>query len=118
MRQLLETLGRHSLDMQNSGVDVVRLWSRLGPLYEYATSDRAGFLAELRAVAAQAGGGFASLGAAHLVWEFYSGDALRDPAALPLIDGGIDVKLSRGLSTAALTGYEMKRLAQLREQAR
>ncbi len=37
------------------------------------------------------------------------------PAALPFIDGGIDFKLSRGLPTASLTGYEMQRLVQRRE---
>ena len=113
----LETFGRYSFDMQHSGIDGGDMWNRLGPLHEYATSDREGFLAELRAVVAGDQGGFATFGASRVVWEMYSGEALKIPAALPLIDAGIDFKLSRGLPTAMLTGYEMQRLVELRDQA-
>jgi hypothetical protein len=117
MPQWLEKFGRSALDTQHSGIDDPELWRRLPPLYEYATSDRDGFLAELRGIVAKDRGGFATFGAAHLVWEMFSGDALRLPAALPLIDAGIEFKRSRGLPTAMLTGYETQRLAELREQA-
>ncbi len=116
MLRWLEKFGRYSLDAQHSGIDGGDMWNRLGPLYEYATSDREGFLAEMQAVVATDQGGFATFGAARLVWEMYSGDCLHIPAALPLIDAGIEFKRSRGLPTAMLTGYEMQRLAQLREQ--
>ncbi|HZN74174.1 MAG TPA: hypothetical protein VFC00_21100 [Micromonosporaceae bacterium] len=116
MLRWLEIFGRYSLDMQHSGIDGGDMWERLGPLHEYATSDRAGFLAELQAVVAGDQGGFATFGAARLVWEMYSGDSLHIPAALPLIDAGIEFKCSRGLPTMMLTGYEMQRLAQIREQ--
>jgi hypothetical protein len=47
----------------------------------------------------------------------YGGDCLRIPAALPLIDAGIDFKFARGLSGFHLTGYERQRLGQRPEQA-
>ncbi|BCJ73765.1 hypothetical protein CS0771_33090 [Catellatospora sp. IY07-71] len=117
MPQLLETFGRYWLDEHHSGIDGGELWSRLGKLYEYARSDRTGFLRELGAITAADRGGFATLGAARLVWEFFDSDARRDPATLPFIDAGIEFKLARGLPNAMLTGYEMRRLAELREQA-
>lgn len=113
----LETFGRYSLDPQHSGIDGSDMWSRLGPLHEYASSDQHGFLADLSQIVAEDRGGFATFGAARLVWEMYSGDCLRIPAALPLIDAGIDFKIARGLPSMMLTGYEQHRLNQLREQA-
>lgn len=116
MLRWLERFGRYSFDVQRSGIDD-DMWNRLGPLHEYATSDQAGFLADLRALVEKDQGGFAMFGASRLVWEMFSGDCLRIPAALPLVDAGIEFKRSRGLPTAMLTGYEMERVAQLREQA-
>lgn len=113
MLQWLEIFGRNKLD-PHSGIDGADLWSRVASLHEYASDDRDGFLSGLQAVVAGDRGGLATLGAAHLVWELYSGQALDIPAALPLIDAGIEFKLSRGLPTAALTGYEMRRLHQIR----
>ena len=117
MLRWLETFGRYSLDAHHSGIHDNDMWSRLGPLHQYATSDRESFLAELQTVVAGDQGGFATFGAARLVWEMYSGECLRIPAALPLIDAGIEFKRSRGLPTMMLTGYEMERLAQIRKQA-
>ncbi|MDG4772208.1 hypothetical protein [Solwaraspora sp. WMMD792] len=107
--------GRYSLDAQHSGIDGGDLWRRVGGLYGHATGDREGFLAGLQAVVADDRGGFATFGAARLVWEMYGSDALRIPLALPLIDAGIEFKRSRGLSSAMLTGFEMERIAQIRE---
>ncbi len=56
------------------------------------------------------------LGAARLVWEMYSEDCLAIAAAVSLVDAGIEFKLSRGLPPAMLTGYEMQRFLELREQ--
>jgi|KBSSwiStaDraftv2_1062776.scaffolds.fasta_scaffold651322_2 hypothetical protein len=114
MVRWLEIFGRHSLDPQRSGIDGGDLWSRLAPLHEYCGSDREGFLAELAAVVAGDRGGFATFGAARVVWEMFSGEALNIPAALPLIDAGIEFKLARGLPDLMLTGYESQRIAQLR----
>jgi hypothetical protein len=117
MPRWLERFGRYSLDAQHSGIDGDDMWDRLGPLHEYATSDQAGFLADLQAVIEGDRGGFATFGAARLVWEMFGGDCLRIPAALPLIDAGIEFKHSRGLPSMMLTGYEMQRVAELRERA-
>ncbi|MEU7588457.1 hypothetical protein AB0A95_19460 [Micromonospora sp. NPDC049230] len=112
----LEVFGRYEFDAHGSGIDGGNLWQRVGQLYEYAMSDREGFLSGLRAIVATDQGGFATFGAARLTWEMYGGEALGIPAALPLIDGGIEFKRSRGLPTALLTGYEMQRIDQLRQQ--
>jgi hypothetical protein len=117
MLRWLETFGRYSFDVQHSGVDGSDLWGRVAALNEYATADREGFLVELQALVATDQGGFATFGASRLVWELYSGDCLRIPAALPLIDAGIDFKLSRGLPNMMLTGYEMDRLSRRRDQS-
>lgn len=118
MLQWLEVFGRYSLDVQHSGIDGQDMWSRLGPLYEHATGDPEGFFVALHAVVARDEGGFATYGAARVAWELLGSDCLRIPAALPLIDAGIDFKMSRGLPTAMLTGYEMDRLGKLRQQSR
>lgn len=119
MLRRLELLGRYTLDRQASGIDSGEIWSTcLGPFLQYANTDLNGLLAELRALIAADQGGFATLGAAHLVWELCKGDEiLRTPAAWPLIDAGIDFKLARGLPTASLTGYEMQRLVKRRDTA-
>ncbi|WP_326552585.1 hypothetical protein [Micromonospora sp. NBC_01813] len=111
MLRWLDVVGRSWLDPQRGGIDD---WSRFGQLYDYATRDREGFLAELQALVAGARGGFATLGAARVVWELYDGDALRIPSAWSLIDAGIEFKRSRGLPAIMLTGYESQRLAQIR----
>ncbi|WP_433350317.1 hypothetical protein [Micromonospora sp. CA-111912] len=116
MFRWLEIFGRYSFDVYGSGIDGGDTWNRLGPLHDYAARDREGFLTGLRALVAGDQGGFATFGAARLVWELYGGDVLRIPAALPLIDAGIEFKRSRGLPTASLTVYETERLVQLRRQ--
>ncbi|MEV0006397.1 hypothetical protein AB0H28_29515 [Micromonospora sp. NPDC050980] len=117
MLRWLEVFGRYSFDVHNSGIDGDDMWNRLGPLHEYATRDREGFLSALRDLVAGDQGGFATFGAARLVWEMYSGDALHISSALPLIDAGIEFKKSRGLPTLMFTGYEMQRLDQTRRHA-
>ncbi|MFG1917502.1 hypothetical protein [Micromonospora sp. NPDC048898] len=112
----LEVFGRYEFDAHGSGIDGGPLWQRVAQLHGYATSDREGFLAELQALVATDQGGFATFGAARLAWEMYGSDVLGIPAALPLIDGGIEFKRSRGLPTAMLTGYELQRVDQLRQQ--
>lgn len=116
MAAWLETFGRNSLDTRSSGIDASTLADRLWLFRDYADSDPEGFLTELRAVVAGDRGGFATFGAARLVWEMYGGGAPRIPAASPLIDAGIEFVLSRDLPTAMLTRFEMKRLIQIREQ--
>ncbi|WP_199516482.1 hypothetical protein [Nucisporomicrobium flavum] len=110
----LETLGRHRLDTLNSRVDPAALWDRIAQLIEDAKQDRDGFLADLAALVENDRGGFATLGAAGVVWELYGGDALRIPGALVLVDAGIAVKQARGLPGAGFTGYEWQRVQELR----
>jgi hypothetical protein len=117
MRQRLELLGRFQLDTRGSGISPGEVWpTAVAPFMRPATDDPDGFLAALRAFVAGDRGGFATLGAACLVWEAYGSRALNMPAALPLIDAGIDFKIARGLSTGNLTGYEMNRLVKRGEQ--
>jgi hypothetical protein len=105
----LELLGRSGLDVLTSGVDASGLATRIADLHPDARADRDGFLADLHALVAADTGGFATYGAARLVWELYGGEALTIPATWPLIDGGIDFKLARGLPSATFTGYEWQR---------
>jgi hypothetical protein len=111
MLQRLELLGRFGLDPFTSGIDSGEIWSDcVAQFYEDAVADRDGFLADLHALVATDRGGFATFGAARLVWEFHGGEALRISAAWPFIDAGIEFKRARGLPTMSFTGYEMQRL--------
>jgi len=109
MLRWLETFGRYTLDV-HSGVDDGQMWTRIASYHEMARTDPDGFLTDLQAVVAGDRGGLATFGASRVVWELFGGEALRIPAALPLIDAGIAFKRSCGLPTAALTGYEMQRV--------
>ena len=113
----LETFGRCRLGQTTSRVGGASLWERLGPLYDGAKADRDGFLVDLAALVEGDRAGFATLGAARVVWEIFGEDAPHIPAALSLIDAGIAMKTARGLPGLAFTGYEMRRVRTLREQA-
>src|SRR5205823_7955744 len=113
MLRRLELFGRYELDPQTSGIDAGEVWPTcMAPFVDDASADRDGFLTDLHTLVAGDHGGFATFGAARLVWELHSGAALTIPAAWPLIDAGIEFKRARGLPTASLTGYEMQRLTQ------
>ena len=56
----------------------------------------------------------ATTGAGRLVWEVFGSDALRIPAALPLIDAAIDYKQAHGAASTELTGYEWERVLRRR----
>ncbi|GAA4263580.1 hypothetical protein [Dactylosporangium darangshiense] len=111
----LENFGRYTLDIHHSGVDGMAVVTRFDALRDYATTDPDGFLVELRTVVAGDDGGFATFGAACLVWQMLD-DCLEMPAALPLIDAGLDFKLERGLPPGMFNANEMLRLAQRRGQ--
>ena len=113
----LEQFGRYTLDVHHSGVDAMFVVTRFDAYREYAAADPDGFLVELRDVVAGDDGGFATYGAACLVWQMLD-DCLQRPAALPLIDAGLDFKLDRGLSPGMYNGNERQRLAQRRAQQR
>jgi len=122
MRQRLEVFGRHQLDPIGSGVKTDVYTSCVVPFVDYIDASEAeqeDFLRELRTVVAADQGGFATYGAARLAWELFGEAALRLPAALPLIDGGIEFKLARGIPPAmTLTGYELRRFTQWLDQRR
>lgn len=118
MLERLELFGRAELDIRNSGIDTGDLYARcVAPFYEDSQADPDGFLAGLRALVADDEGGFATYGAARLVWELYGDRSLTHPSALALVDGGIDFKVDRNLPTAMLTGYEHQRLLARRDGA-
>ena len=111
MPQWLELLGRYEFDPMTSGLDGGEIATRcVVPFLEDAQADPDGFLADLRALVAADRGGFATFGAARLVWELFSRKALRLPAAWPLIDAGIEFKRARGLPALSLTGFEQQRM--------
>lgn len=111
MPRRLEVLGRHTLDPRTGGADASEVWSYcLAPFMADSRAAPEEFLAALGVLSESDDSGFEVLGATALVWESFGGDALEIPAALPIIDAGIDAKLSRGLPTARLTGYEAQRL--------
>jgi hypothetical protein len=112
----LETFGRYSLDMFRSRIDSRDVGSHLPSLLDYARADREGFLAELTDFVAGDEGGFATFGAARVVWEMFGTECLSIPAALPLIDAGIEFKRARGLPGGMFTGYEMRRMEQILDQ--
>jgi hypothetical protein len=118
----LEQFGRYQFDPQGSGVTTDVFTSCVIPFLDYLQADEAeqeGFLRDLFAVVAGDQGGFATYGAASLTWELFGDRALRLPAALPLIDAGIQFKLARGLPPVLiLTGYELKRFGQWLDQRR
>lgn len=122
MLHRLEQLGRHALDPMGRGASVDVNSFCVIPFAGYIQADETEqerFLRDLYAVVASDRGGFATYGAARLAWELFGGKVLRLPAALPLIDAGIRFKLARGLPPAlTLTGYELQRFSQWREQRR
>jgi hypothetical protein len=122
MPQRLEQFGRYQLDPQGSGVTADVFTSCVVPFVDYLQADDAeqeSFLRGLFAVVTGDQGGFATYGAASLTWELLGDKALRLPAALPLIDAGIQFKLARGLPPAMiLTGYELQRFSQWLDQRR
>ncbi|UWP83189.1 hypothetical protein [Dactylosporangium fulvum] len=111
MLRRLDLFGRYEVDPRTCGIDGSEIWPTcVAPFYPYSQEDRDGFLGNLHAAVADDHGGFATYGAARLVWELLGGEALRTAAAWPLIDAGIEFKAARGLSTAHFTGYEMQRI--------
>jgi hypothetical protein len=112
MLQRLELFGRFEFDHFHSGIDSSDIYQDcVVPFLDASKEDQDGFLVDLRALVADDHGGFATFGAARLVWELYV-DVLKIPAALPLIDAAIEFKRARGLPSASLTGYEVDRLFQ------
>ncbi len=118
MLRRLELLGRFEFDPSGCGIDGGQVAKEsVVPFYQDSQDNREAFLTDLQAVVAADGSGFATYGAARLVWEMYGDKGLRIPEALPLIDGGIEFKRSRGMATRMhLTGYEQQRLRERGDQ--
>lgn len=115
MLHRLEQYGRHEFDSIHSGLDS-GVYDCVIPFLDLIDADeveQAEFLTELSAVVAADPDGFATYGAASLTWDLFGDEALRLPAALPLIDTGIRFKLARGVPPyLILTGYELQRFGQ------
>jgi hypothetical protein len=113
----LERFGRYSLDSSSSGVDVSKFWEIVGPMVLDLKANPDVFINELEAVIANDKGGFATFGAARLMFEVFGIDCLSVTAALPLIDAGIEFKAARGRTQMYyMTGYEQQRIADRRSQ--
>jgi hypothetical protein len=93
----MDRFARYTLDPRSSGIDGTRIWEpSVGEFRDDFKADPDGFLIDLRVLTETDQGGFATYGAACLVWELLNDDALTTPLALPLIDSGIDFKIARG----------------------
>lgn len=114
MLRRMETFGRYEWEPHSSDLGAGEVRSSVAPFRTDARTDPDGFLADLRTAVAGDLNGFATFGAASLVWELYGAEAVRTPAAWPLIDAGIDFKLVRGLP-CGLTGHEWQRQNARRE---
>lgn len=105
MSDWLEKFGRYELDPFDSRIDGMEIVTRFDGLRDYAIADPGRFLAELEAAVAGDDGGFATFGAARLVWQMLD-DALDRPAAQRLLEAGLDFKLDRGLRPESLNNNE------------
>ncbi|GHJ48940.1 hypothetical protein Cs7R123_62820 [Catellatospora sp. TT07R-123] len=120
MLQWLDAFGRYQLDPQRSNVPPesgMNPWDWFGWLWEMMKEDPDGFFTDLRTIVAEDRGGFATYGAACVARELLSGEGREPPAALALIDAGIEFKLARGLGSFSLTAYENRRLMETRRQS-
>lgn len=109
MLQRLDRLGRCKIDMMNSGVD----WSEvlnncIAPFHPQAVADPDRFLSSLLHVIEKESGGFATYGAASLMYELAS-ESIHSDAGTTLVDLAIRFKRQRGLPVGSFTGYELQR---------
>jgi hypothetical protein len=110
MLERLSMLARYEMDRWTSGLDGGDVYGvAVVPFLGAARADPDAFVARLRALVAGDRRGFPTVGASCLVVELLDSEALRSPDGLVLLDGAIEVKRDRGLSTASLTGYEHAR---------
>ncbi|WBC09362.1 hypothetical protein [Micromonospora sp. WMMA1947] len=104
---VLERFGRFESGPQGSEADYDEFVRRLFvPYVEQANNDPHDFFSDLQAVVADDAGGYATFGAARLVWELLTGEVKYKPPApaLALVRAGIEFKRAHGL---ALTFWEM-----------
>lgn len=105
---VLERFGRFEANPQGSGVDYDEIVQRLFvPYVHVANADPHGLFADLQAVVANDGGGYATFGAARLVWELLTGEVRNNPPApaLALVKAGVEFKRRHGLG---LSFWEME----------
>ena len=106
----LELFGHFEFDHQKSGIDSTGIYDTcVIPFLEDAKADPDGFLTDLFAVIADTAGTPPT--GPRLVWELYSGECLRIPAALPLIDRSSTstVGMPAAMLTAGLAGRAERR---------
>jgi hypothetical protein len=112
--QWLDVYGRHELDRVGSGIEPAALSEGLLLLWAEARRDPDGFLADLNALVADDRGGFATIGAAEVVWPVFDSETPMHPLALALIDAGIAVKQGRNLPDLMFPPRERIRIDELR----
>lgn len=109
MRRRLDRLGRCKMDMMNSGIDWPGVINEcIVPFHEQAAGDPGKFVSDLMQVIDNDTGGFATYGAASLMYELAPG-IVRTEAGAVLVDRAIEFKRRRGLPLLSFTGYEEDR---------
>ncbi len=109
MLQRLDRLGRCKLDMMTAGVDWAEvIHNCIAPFHPQAVADPDKFLSDLLHVIEEDSGGFATYGAASLMYELAS-ERTHSEAGARLVDLAIRFKIQRGLPVGSFTGHEFKR---------
>lgn len=109
MLQRLDRLGRCKTDMMNSGIDWPEVIDNcIVPFHEQAAGDPGKFISDLMHVIDDDTDGFATYGAACLMYELAPG-IVRTEAGAALVDRAIEFKRGRGLSLLSFTRYEQDR---------
>jgi hypothetical protein len=109
MLQRLDRLGRCKIDMIDSGVDWAEvLRNCIAPFRPQAVTDPDKFLSDLLHVIEKDAGGFATYGAASLMYELAS-ESIHSETGATLVDLAIRFKRQRGLPASSFTGYELQR---------
>jgi hypothetical protein len=109
MLQRLDRLGRCKIDMMNAGIDWPEVVTNcIAAFHEQAVTDPGRFLSDLQHVIDQDSGGFATYGAASLMYELVPENIHSEAGAL-LVDLAIKFKRQRGLPIGSFNGYELER---------
>jgi hypothetical protein len=109
MLDRLDRLGRCKIDMMNSGIDWPEVVTNcIAAFHEQADADPDRFLSDLQHTIERDSGGFATYGAASLMYELVP-ESIRSEAGVRLVDLAIKFKRQRGLPISSFNGYELQR---------
>jgi hypothetical protein len=105
MLRRLQRFGEYEANPQGSRIEYSEIVDLiLVPFAATAAADPHGFCTDLQAVVARDDGGYATFGAARLVWELLVNDQRTIPPAIELVKAGIAFKRAHRLP---LTFFEM-----------